>query len=79
MIRVNILNLNSFLKTVNQCRGRVMMLSKEGEAKNITRQYSVQQEMKAQYQKNGRYLPLSLTFDDPADYMAIVSYYAGDC
>ncbi|MDO4329360.1 MAG: hypothetical protein Q4C66_08500 [Lachnospiraceae bacterium] len=79
MIKVNILNLNGFLETVNQCHGRVMVLSPNGQKTNITKQYRIQQEMEKQYQKNGKCLPLSLTFDEPRDYMAVVSYYAGDC
>ena len=38
MIKVNILNLSGFLETVNQCRGRVMVLAPGGERINITRQ-----------------------------------------
>lgn len=46
MIKVKILNLNDFLETVNQCHGRVMVLSSNGQKTNITRQYLVQHEMK---------------------------------
>lgn len=79
MIKVKILNLNDFLETVNQCHGRVMVLSSNGQKTNITRQYLVQHEMKEEYQKNGKCLPLTLTFEEPKAYMAVVSYYAGDC
>ncbi len=79
MIKVNILNLSGFFKTVNQCRGRVMVLAPGGKGINITRQYSIQHEMEKQYQQNGKHLPLSLEFEEPKDYMAVISYYAGDC
>lgn len=79
MIKVNILNLKGFLETVNQCRGHVMILSQSGKKINITRQYPLQHELEDQYRRNGKHLPLSLVFDDPRDYMAVVSYYAGDC
>ena len=45
MIKVRILNLKSFLETVNRCQGRVMMLSSDGGKTNITRQYEVQHKM----------------------------------
>ena len=79
MIKVNILNLSDFLETINQCKGRVFMLASDGAKVNITRQYSVQQELAEQYQQNGRCLPLSLTFEEPKDYMTVVCYYVGDC
>lgn len=79
MIKVNILNLKNFLKTVNQCHGRIMVLEPNGQKTNITRQYSIQHEMERQFQKNGKCLPLTLFFDEPKDYMAVISYYAGDC
>lgn len=79
MIKVNILNLAGFLETVNQCQGRIMALSPDGKKINLTRQYSLQQEMEKQYERNGKCLPLTLTFDEPKDYMAVVCYYAGDC
>ena len=79
MIKVNILNLSNFLKTINQCKGRVSMLVDDGSKVNITRQYSVQQDLSKQYEQNGKCLPLTLAFEEPKDYMAVVCYYAGDC
>lgn len=79
MIKVNILNLSGFLETVNQCRGRVFAVAPDGTRVNITRKYSIQQDLKQQYQQNGRCLPLSLMFEEPKDYMAVVCYYTGDC
>ena len=79
MIKVNILNFKGFLETVNQCHGRVIVLSADGQKTNITRQYPIQHEMEKNYQKNGKCLPLSLIFDEPKDYMTFISYYADDC
>ncbi len=45
MIKVNILNLKRFLETVNQCHGRIMVLSSDGQKMNITREYAIQKEM----------------------------------
>ena len=36
-------------------------------------------ELEKEYQKNGSYLPLSLTFDEPRDYMAVVTSYISGC
>ena len=79
MVKVNILNLSGFLETINQCNGHVYMLAPDGAKINITRQHSVQLELAKQYHQNGRSLPLSLIFEEPKDYMAVVCYYAGDC
>ena len=51
----------------------------DGRKANITRQYDVQEAMGAQYRKNGGCLPLSLTFGEPKDYLAVVFYRVGDC
>lgn len=51
----------------------------DGRKANITRQYDVQEAMGAQYRKNGGCLPLSLTFEEPKDYLAVVFYCVGDC
>lgn len=79
MIKVNILNLKRFLETVNQCHGRIMVLSSDGQKMNITREYAIQKEMEKRYLENGRCLPLSLIIEESKDYMAVISYYAGDC
>ena len=55
------------------------MLTPDGDKVNITRQYSVQEKLAEQYRQTGKCLPLSLVFEEPKDYMAVVSYYAGDC
>ena len=79
MIKVNILDIKGFFDTVNQCRGNVWVLTADGVKVNINRHEPMQRVLQREYQKNGRCLPLTLQFDDPKDYMAVVSYYAGDC
>lgn len=79
MIKVNILDLKNFLETVNRCRGRVMVIGSDGRKTDITRKYGIQREMEKRYRENGRSLRLSLTFEEPKDYLDVVSYYAGDC
>lgn len=79
MIKVNILNVKDFFRTVNECSGRVLMLSEDGGRTDLNRQEGVQEKLKEQYLKNGNCLPLTLEFDEPKDYMSVVSYYVGDC
>lgn len=79
MIKVKILNIRNFLNTVNQCTGKVLMLSPEGEKTDINKNYTAQYHLEDQYLKNGRRLPLTLEFEKPSDYMSIMAYYAGDC
>lgn len=62
MIKVNILNLDGFLKVINQCHGRVMMVSPEGRKINITRRYLLQNELERQFEERGNFLPLSVRF-----------------
>ena len=79
MIKVKILNMKSFLKVVNQCVGRIMVVSPDGKRTDINGRTGIQRKLQAEYLENGKSLPLTLEFDYPTDYFAIVSYYAGDC
>ena len=79
MIKLNILNINSFLDTVNSCSGRVNILYPDGRKININKQYGIQNQLLKQYWNNKKSLLLSLDIPTPEDYMSIVSYYAGDC
>lgn len=79
MIKVKILNMKSFLKVVNQCVGRIMVVSPDGKRTDINGRTGIQRKLQAEYLENGNCLPLTLEFDYPTDYFAIVSYYAGDC
>lgn len=79
VIRLNILNLNNFLDTVNACTGNVNMLCPDGKKVNINREEKVQNSLWQQYRQNKNYLRLVLEIPSPKDYLNIVSYYAGDC
>ena len=79
MIKLNILNMEIFLKTVNTCRSEVRMLDAKGGKTNINGAGSVQEGLMEQFRQSGKYLRLALEVPDPGDYMRIVSYYVGDC
>ncbi len=79
MIKVKILNLKNFLKAVNQCSGRVLVLSPDGTKTDINGRFTAQCRLRDQYEENRKCLPLTLDFDRTEDYFRIVSYYAGDC
>lgn len=56
-----------------------MVVSPDGKRTDINGRTGIQRKLQAEYLENGKYLPLTLEFDYPTDYFAIVSYYAGDC
>ena len=79
MIKLNVLNMGNFLKTVNDCIGEVNMLCPDGKKVNISRQYILQNRLQEEYRKNKNNLWLTLDIPNAKDYLSIVSYYAGDC
>ena len=91
MMKLNILNMGAFLRVVDACRGPgyrllpdgtrtdICRLLPDGTRTDICRRYEVQRELMQAYRQNGNALLLSLSAPVPADYHAIVSYYAGDC
>ncbi|MCC8023891.1 MAG: ribonuclease HII [Clostridium sp.] len=79
MMKLNILKMKNFLKVVNLCKGAVNMLDPDGKWFNISRQYTIQNDLLKQYKENGNCLWLTVDIKNPHDYMSIVSYYAGDC
>ena len=79
MIKLNVLNMERFLETVNECNGVVNLLNPNGSKKNINKQYGIQSELLEEYRKNKNCLRLSLDVRNSKDYINIVSYYAGDC
>ena len=79
MSRLNILNMNNFLETVNACKGSVQMLCADGRRVNIHRAGAVQKDLPEQFRQNRNSLRIALEIPNPRDYMSIVSYYAGDC
>lgn len=78
-VKLNILNMKNFLKTVNACSGEVFLFRSEGGKVNMTRDEKVQNSLWKQYLQNGKCLPLILEIPNPKDYLSIISYYAGDC
>ena len=79
MIKLKILNMKNFLKVVNQCVGRIIVVSPDGKRTDINGRPAIPHRLQKEYLENGKCLPLTLEFDYPTDYFAIVSYYAGDC
>lgn len=78
MIKLNILNVNEFLDTLNQCSGPVEMIRPDGTKANICRSLGAQALLREEFHANKGVLPLSLTFTEPKDYFKIVNYYIGD-
>lgn len=79
VIKLNILDIEGFLETVNACKGKVQIHFADGGKMNINGQYQMQNKLREQYRQNKNCLPLVLSVPEPSDYMSIVSYYAGDC
>lgn len=79
MLKLNILNMADFLKTVNECNGPIILVSGDGSRKNINKQESLQEQLFKSYQDNRRSLKMCINAAEPADYLKIVCYYAGDC
>ena len=78
VLKLNILNMKIFLDTVNACTGKVNMLCPDGRELNINGEEKIQGGLWRQYFQNKNCLRLVLEIPNPADYMNIVSYYAGD-
>lgn len=79
MMKLRILNMKEFLKTVNGCTGPVHIVDSEGRKENINKEYGIQAKLQAEYQRNRKMLILCLEVPTPKDYLSIVNYYAGDC
>ena len=79
VIKLNILNMENFLDTVNACTDKVYMLCPNGKKQNINGEEKIQDNLWRQYFQNKNCLRLILEIPNPTDYMNIVSYYAGDC
>ncbi len=78
MIKLNILNLNGFLDTLNSCTGSVEMTRPDGTKANICRSLGAQTLLREEFYANKGVLHLTLTFTDPRDYFKIVNYYIGE-
>lgn len=79
MIKLRILNIKEFLKTVNECTGSVYVIDSSGRKENMNRDYVVQRRIQEAYRGNKNMVVLSLDIPVPGDYFRIVNYYAGDC
>ncbi|MCB7318266.1 ribonuclease HII [Lacrimispora sp. 210928-DFI.3.58] len=78
MIKLNILNMERFLETVNGCTGRVNMLCPDGRKQNINKRYWIQDQLRARSAENHDSLRLTLEIPGAEDYMKIVYYYVGE-
>lgn len=78
MIKLNILNLEGFLHTLNNCNGSVDMIRPDGTRANICRSLGAQTLLREEFYANKGALPISLAFTDPKDYFKIVNYYIGE-
>ena len=79
MMRLNILNLERFLQVVNSCCGAVYQVGPDGSRTDLRLAPALQDRLRERHSRNKGMLPLTLSVPGRADYMRIVSYYAGDC
>lgn len=79
MMKLKILNMKEFLKTVNECTGAVRIIHLDGSKEDINNQYGIQMKLRERYAENGNCLTLTLDHLSPKDYLRIVMYYIGDC
>ncbi|WP_373266010.1 ribonuclease HII [Hungatella hathewayi] len=79
MMKLRILDMKEFLKTVNECAGPVNLVDSDGRRVNINKEYGIQAKLQAEYQRNRKILSLCLEVPTPEDYLSIVYYYVGDC
>ena len=79
MMKLRILNMKEFLKTVNVCEGPVYLVDSDGRRENVNKEYGTQVRLQVEYQRNRNTLVLCLAVPVPRDYLNIVNYYAGDC
>lgn len=79
MLKLNILNVKNFFRTVNGCESEVYLLQPDGSKRNLNKQYGLQEELTRQYRANKNCLKVALDVRNPRDYFNIVSYYCGDC
>ncbi len=79
MVKINIINMKSFLQTVNECSGTVNLLHPDGSRENINKQYGLQRELLQEHRENKNWLRLSLEVPALKDYLRIVYFTIGDC
>lgn len=79
MFKFKILDIKSFLQTVDACKGKVELLAENGAVQRIDHAPAVQAELTRRFLMAGKYLPLTLRASDPRDCIRLACYYAGDC
>jgi hypothetical protein len=78
IIKLNIFNIENFLTKVNECSEAINLLYLNKKAKNINKQYGIQNELMKKHKKNNDFLQLSLDISSPKDYLDIVYFTIGD-
>ena len=78
IIKLNIFNMENFLKVINECNGVINLLTQNKERKNINKQYSIQDDLLEKYKKNKDFLHLSLDISNFKDYINIVFFTISD-
>ncbi|VBB08214.1 Hypothetical protein LUCI_3483 [Lucifera butyrica] len=79
MIKLNIFNMDEFLKVVNECIGPVNMLSANGKKININKNETAKLDLERKHAVNGNSLLLCLDIPEAKDYLNIVFFSIGDC
>lgn len=79
MVKLNIININEFLKIVNQCEEPVLMYLEHGKKESICRNFAIQQDLLRKHKKNKNILPITLDIPNTKDYMRIIFFYLDDC
>lgn len=77
MIKIDIMNMKSFLQTVNECGGAIYWRSPDGKKVDINKQYGIQYELMRVYANQGDFLRIALDIPNPSDYFRIVYYAIG--
>ena len=77
-IKLSILNIDNFFKTINECRETINLLHQNKKFENINKQYNLQNELLKKYKENKNHLQLSLEIPNFKDYMNIVLFAIGD-
>lgn len=78
ILKLAILNMKEFFSVINSYTAAVYQIAADGNRCNIRCNYALQEQLKKEYQKE-RCFPITIDIRNTADYMNILSYYAGDC
>lgn len=74
MFKFNIINMQTFLETVNECSGAVNVIQDDGCKKNINKKWDLQSALKEKYEQNNNSLKVTLSISEPKDYLKIVNH-----